>query len=118
MPQFRILSLTLCFLLAACQSGNTKEEQGNNSVSVVEAESQQNLEPGFSLYTQHCANCHGKDAQGKRAIGAPDIRGKSAEDIALSNQQVSMMSGLNERMSPSDIAGVADFLATLVEDKD
>ena len=104
----RILLLTVALGLAA--AGSLSAQQPAN---------------GAALFAKTCASCHGANgtpAPGMaRAMGVPDFRAPatlaSLTDSALratvANGKGRMMPAFKSRLSPAEIAAVAEYLRTL-----
>ena len=67
---------------------------------------------GEKTYKAKCAACHGANAEGKEAMKAPPIQGKTAEEIqkqiSTSPKHVSAKS-----LTPDQIKDLAAYLGTL-----
>lgn len=68
--------LAFCTLLAAC--GGTEQKPAPGTTEKTEtAEVSGNADKGKSLYIT-CATCHGQQAEGMKALGAPALAGQEA----------------------------------------
>jgi mono/diheme cytochrome c family protein len=67
---------------------------------------------GEKTYKAKCAACHGPNAEGKPAIKAPAIKGKSAEEIqkqiSTSPKHTSV-----KNLTPAEVKDLAAYLGTL-----
>jgi mono/diheme cytochrome c family protein len=69
-------------------------------------------EDGAALFKANCAMCHGANAEGKPALKAPAIKGKTVADVtkAMANpKHVAVQKKVNE----AQIKAIGDYLATL-----
>jgi mono/diheme cytochrome c family protein len=69
-------------------------------------------EDGAALFKANCAMCHGPSAEGKPAVKAPAIKGKTAADVtkALATpKHAAVAKKVNEAQSKA----IGDYLATL-----
>lgn len=55
-----------------------------------------------------CASCHGMDARGNEAIGAPDIQGRTDAQIRSALTGVDMMTPL--KVKPDEVKAIAAYL--------
>lgn len=76
---------------------------------------------GVPLYADNCASCHGADAKGDRAQGAPNLTdvewlyGGERADIldSLNNGRQGVMPNWNERLEPEMITALAVYVHAL-----
>lgn len=72
----------------------------------------QDAAAGEKTYKAKCAACHGQNAEGKPAMKAPAIKGKSADDIqkqiSTSPKHTSV-----KNLTPEQVKDLAAYLATL-----
>lgn len=72
----------------------------------------QDAAAGEKTYKAKCAACHGANAEGKEAMKAPSIKGKTADEIskqiATSPKHASLKS-----LTADQVKEVAAYLATL-----
>jgi mono/diheme cytochrome c family protein len=79
------------------------------SVSVVRS---QDKAAGEKTFKAKCAGCHGADAAGKPAVKSPSIKGKSADEIGKEFSTSPKHSSF-KKLTPDEVSGIADYLATL-----
>ena len=67
---------------------------------------------GEKTYKAKCASCHGQGGEGKPAMKAPAIKGKSADEIqkqiSTSPKHASV-----KKLTPAQVKDLAAYLATL-----
>ncbi len=114
MWQRRFLLVLCMIFLVSCGDGHI-DRNSSSDASDDDNITSGDAGSGKGLYTRYCANCHGPDAGGNTALGAPEIRGSNASDITVAIQNVSTMNGLSELLDQSQIADIAAYLAQLGE---
>lgn len=67
---------------------------------------------GEKTYKAKCAGCHGQSAEGKPAMKAPAVKGKSAEDIQKQLSTSPKHSKL-KNLTPEQVKDLAAYLGTL-----
>lgn len=69
-------------------------------------------EDGAALYKANCAMCHGASAEGKPAMKAPAIKGKTAADVtkAMANPK---HASVQKKVNEAQTKAIGDYLATL-----
>ena len=69
-------------------------------------------EDGGALFKANCAMCHGANAEGKPAMKAPAIKGKTAADVtkAMENPKHAVV---KKKMNDAQLKAIGDYLATL-----
>ena len=69
-------------------------------------------EDGGALFKANCAMCHGANAEGKPAMKAPAIKGKTAADVtkAMANPK---HAAVQKKVNAAQIKAIGDYLATL-----
>ncbi len=72
----------------------------------------QDAASGEKTYKAKCAGCHGQEAEGKPAMKAPPIKGKSADEI---QKQISTSPkhAAAKSLTPDDVKSLAAYLGTL-----
>jgi len=68
---------------------------------------------GEKTYKAKCAACHGASAEGKPAIKAPAIKGKSADDIQKAISTLPKHAALKSSITAEQVKDLAAYLATL-----
>jgi mono/diheme cytochrome c family protein len=77
--------------------------------SIVRAQDAAN---GEKTYKAKCAACHGASAEGKPAMKAPAIKGKSAEEIQKQITTSPKHAGV-KNLTPAEVKDLAGYLGTL-----
>lgn len=77
--------------------------------SVVRA---QDAADGEKTYKAKCAACHGANAEGKDAVKAPAIKGKTADEIQKHITTSPKHAGV-KNLTPDQVKNLAAYLATL-----
>ena len=72
----------------------------------------QDAEAGEKTYKTKCAGCHGQNSEGKPAMKAPPIKGKTADDIQKQITTSPKHKGV-KNLTPAEVNGLAAYLATL-----
>jgi mono/diheme cytochrome c family protein len=69
-------------------------------------------EDGAALFKANCAMCHGANAEGKPAVKAPAIKGKTAADVtkALATPKHAAVA---KKVNADQTKAIGDYLATL-----
>jgi len=67
---------------------------------------------GEKTYKAKCASCHGASAEGKPAVKAPAVKGKSADDIQKQISTSPKHSKL-KNLTPAEVKDLAAYLGTL-----
>ena len=69
-------------------------------------------EDGAAQFKANCAMCHGADAEGKPAMKAPAIKGKTADDVtkAMANPK---HASVQKKVNEAQLKAIGDYLATL-----
>jgi mono/diheme cytochrome c family protein len=69
-------------------------------------------EDGAALFKANCAMCHGANAEGKPAMKAPAIKGKTAADVtkAMANPK---HAAVQKKVNEAQLKAIGDYLATL-----
>lgn len=67
---------------------------------------------GEKTYKAKCAACHGASAEGKPAMKAPAIKGKSADDIQKQITTSAKHAGV-KNLTPAEVKDLAAYLGTL-----
>jgi len=69
-------------------------------------------EDGAALFKANCAMCHGAGAEGKPAMKAPAIKGKTAADVtkAMANPK---HASVQKKVNEAQLKAIGDYLATL-----
>jgi cytochrome c553 len=69
-------------------------------------------EDGAALFKANCAMCHGANAEGKPAMKAPAIKGKTAADVtkAMANPK---HAAVQKKVNEAQLKAIGDHLATL-----
>jgi mono/diheme cytochrome c family protein len=67
---------------------------------------------GEKTFKAKCAGCHGANAEGKPAMKAPAIKGKSAEEIQQ-HFSASPKHASFKKLTSAEVKDLADYLATL-----
>jgi mono/diheme cytochrome c family protein len=69
-------------------------------------------ENGGALFKANCAVCHGANAEGKPAMKAPAIKGKTAADVtkAMANPKHVVV---KKKLNDAQFKAIGDYLATL-----
>jgi mono/diheme cytochrome c family protein len=69
-------------------------------------------EDGAALFKANCAMCHGANAEGKPALKAPAIKGKTAADVtkAMANPK---HTAVQKKVNEAQIKAIGDYLAAL-----
>ena len=69
-------------------------------------------EDGAALFKANCAMCHGANAEGKPALKAPAIKGKTAADVtkAMGNPK---HAAVQKKVNEAQVKAIGDYLATL-----
>ena len=67
---------------------------------------------GAALFKANCAMCHGANAEGKPAVKAPAIKGKTAADVtkALATPKHAAVA---KKVNEAQGKAIGDYLATL-----
>jgi len=69
-------------------------------------------EDGGALFKANCAMCHGANAEGKPAMKAPAIKGKTAADVAKAMEKPKHVA-VKKKLNDAQIKAIGDYLATL-----
>jgi mono/diheme cytochrome c family protein len=72
----------------------------------------QDATAGEKTYKAKCASCHGQNAEGKPAMKAPAIKGKSADDIQKQITTSPKHAGV-KNLTAAESKDLAAYLATL-----
>jgi mono/diheme cytochrome c family protein len=67
---------------------------------------------GEKTYKAKCAACHGASAEGKPAMKAPSIKGKSADEIQKQITTSPKHAGA-KNLTPAEVKDLAAYLGTL-----
>jgi mono/diheme cytochrome c family protein len=69
-------------------------------------------EDGAALFKANCAMCHGANAEGKPAVKAPALKGKTAADVskALATPKHASVA---KKVDAAQQKAIGDYLATL-----
>ncbi|MGZ4836684.1 MAG: c-type cytochrome [Terriglobales bacterium] len=69
-------------------------------------------EDGAALFKANCAMCHGANAEGKPAVKAPAVKGKTAADVtkAMENPK---HTAVKKKVNEAQIKALGDYLSTL-----
>jgi mono/diheme cytochrome c family protein len=71
-------------------------------------------EDGGALFKANCAMCHGANAEGKPAMKAPAIKGKTAAEVtkamAVENPK---HASAKKKLNDAQFKAIGDYLATL-----
>ena len=69
-------------------------------------------EDGAALFKANCAMCHGANAEGKPAMKAPAVKGKTAADVtkAMENPKHAVV---KKALNDAQIKAIGDYLAAL-----
>lgn len=70
-------------------------------------------EEGAALFKSHCAMCHGADAEGKPAMKAPAIKGKSAEEVTKTIDTNPKHAAVKKKLTAAQIKEIADYVASM-----
>ncbi len=82
------------------------------------SDADQSIARGAIAYVFYCAECHGANGQANPAKGIPQLAGLRVADLmrqlsALSAKAPDRHAQLLARMDQRDLAGIADYLASL-----
>jgi mono/diheme cytochrome c family protein len=69
-------------------------------------------EDGGALFKANCAMCHGANAEGKPAMKAPAIKGKTAADVTKAMENPKHAS-VKKKLNDAQFKAIGDYLATL-----
>ena len=69
-------------------------------------------EDGAALFKANCAMCHGANAEGKPAVKAPALKGKTAADVtkAMATPKHAVPA---KKVNEAQVKAIGDYLATL-----
>jgi mono/diheme cytochrome c family protein len=68
---------------------------------------------GEALFKSKCAMCHGANAEGKPAMKAPAIAGKSVADVTKTIDTNPKHASLKKSLTEDQIKAVAEYVSTL-----
>jgi mono/diheme cytochrome c family protein len=69
-------------------------------------------EDGAALFKANCAMCHGANAEGKPAVKAPAIKGKTAADVTKA-MATPKHAPVAKKVNEAQVKAIGDYLATL-----
>lgn len=69
-------------------------------------------EDGAALFKANCAMCHGANAEGKPAMKAPAIKGKTAADVTKA-MATPKHAPVAKKVNEAQIKAIGDYLAAL-----
>ncbi|MGB9106327.1 MAG: c-type cytochrome [Terriglobales bacterium] len=71
-------------------------------------------EDGAALFKANCAMCHGANAEGKPALKAPAIKGKTAADVTKAMAKENPKhAAAKKKLNDAQLKAIGDYLATL-----
>ena len=69
-------------------------------------------EDGAALFKANCAMCHGANAEGKPAVKAPALKGKTAADVTKA-MATPKHAAVQKKVNEAQVKAIGDYLATL-----
>jgi len=69
-------------------------------------------EDGGALFKANCAMCHGANAEGKPAVKAPAIKGKTTADVTKA-MATPKHAPVAKKVNEAQIKAIGDYLAAL-----